>query len=210
MGDLSAGGLPAGRDPRCVCGDRYGVGGVSSSTVELGHPNTSSVPASLRVLGRCQPQSTASCAGGLRQPRGATPGQRFCPQLAWGQAELAADGRARKQASISLCAPGQVAQIGSVGHPVPRSPIAPTAPREGFCSGEGSRQGAGRRAGSPGCSARRNQTCDAPVFLPAWPRCSPLPSSRSGHMGSVWVEKLGSALKHPDSKNWCFPEKWKE
>lgn len=101
------------------CGGLQPHGGAWIPT----HAECPILPLAASLLGRRQPQRAASCPGGLRQPCGATLGQRSRPQLAWGQAELTADGQACKQTSISLCVPSQVSQIGSVGCPVPRSPI---------------------------------------------------------------------------------------
>lgn len=124
-------GLAMGQDPRW---GRCGAGGVSSSVVEPRHPNRGEHPD--RRASLCRPFPLACWAGasltevpavpgGLRQPCGAIRGQRFCPQLAQGQAEPAAEGQAPKQTSISLCPPGQVSQTGSVGTSQPHHPLGP-------------------------------------------------------------------------------------
>lgn len=124
-------GLAMGQDPRW---DRCGAGGVSSSVVEPRHPNRGEHPD--RRASLCRPfplvcwagaslTEVPAVLGGLRQPCGAIRGQRFCPQLAQGQAEPAAEGQAPKQTSISLCPPGQVSQTGSVGTSQPHHPLGP-------------------------------------------------------------------------------------
>lgn len=124
---LSEGVLPGEQDPKKGrCEAPHGGAWIPT------HTECPILPFAASLLGRRQPQKAASCPGGLRQPCGATLGQRSHPQLVWGQAELTADGQAHKQTSISLCASSQVSQIGSVGCPVPHSPITPLSPSEVF------------------------------------------------------------------------------
>lgn len=91
-------GLARGQDPRW---GRCGAGGCSGSTVELRHPNMGEHPdgqASLRGPFALVCWAGASFTelpavpGGLHQPCSAIRGRRFCPQLAQGQAEPAAEG----------------------------------------------------------------------------------------------------------------------
>lgn len=118
--------------------------------------------------------------GGLRQPCSVTRGWRFCPQLARGQAEPTAEGRAPKQTSISLCPPGQVSQTVSVGTSQPRRLPGPIGV---FCSGEERKRGAPTPMWCWGCSS--DGTNQTPLRSCSCPHPKPREDTAKGRAGNV-------------------------
>lgn len=182
---MSDGGLPAGQDPRCVCGDRCGVGGGSPAPWWCSDtpihrvsqpPRVSWAGASLRAL----PAVPGAYASPAVPPRASAsvPSWRGGRQSSQLTAELAS----KHQSPSVLPAKSHRSALLGTPYLAAPSPRRPPARVSAVGRGEGKAQACGLGARLV-LLLGETKPCDAPEFLPACPRCPPLRAAGLGTWG---------------------------